>query len=691
MSSVTVEINGKETISKAAQDATASLKQMSDDSKGIFDNVVVTAGNVVEAVGRIASTVSSFFTEYAEQQKAIMTFNAAVNQSAQMSEGATERLREYAAAMALKTGADDDAVLSMIAFLSTSGRTEDQIRKVIAAAADMSTVTGSDLKTSVEQINKTFSGSARELGTFVDGMKELSAEELKSGAAVDLISQKYGGLADSMGGSASVALGNLKNTLDDTKAALGEALMPAVQPTLEWLVKFLNDPVIPAIQGFAPIVQVAFETVEKIITAFKPIVEPIFSWLGGIFDNVLIQNINTFLDQIKLVIDMLVAIINGDWSTAWTDAKNIVTNAIEIIQRSLKPVTDIAKKIWDGVKNVWSTAWESLKSAVKAPIEAILKFFDPIIDAVNKVINGIQTAIQFVSGEKRVGNYLVDKNNKLIGEYVVINGTEMLKRYASGTSGAEPGWAVVGEEGPELMLFNGGEQVISNDKLKSMPGYAAGTIDLIGGSTEIWNIIISLVTQFTDLIKPLDSIKAILDPLNTIFASMMEVLGPLINTILAPIVGALRTIGVFLGTILAPIFSAFSPIITALAAGFVWFYNNVMLPVGNAIITVGNWMYNAVANTVNTLLGWLGFHLNTIALSSGTLSEISLSELSNTGVTPYTGAGGTSGSTANYTKQRDINVYVTLNTAALVGNDGIDEFALIIGRSLKSAGVLGVT
>jgi hypothetical protein len=36
-------------------------------------------------------------------------------------------------------------------------------------------------------------------------------------------------------------------------------------------------------------------------------------------------------------------------------------------------------------------------------------------------------------------------------------------------------------------------------------------------------------------------------------------------------------------------------------------------------------------------------------------------------------------------------VYVTVNTDALVGSDGISEFALIIGRELKSAGVLGVT
>ena len=33
--------------------------------------------------------------------------------------------------------------------------------------------------------------------------------------------------------------------------------------------------------------------------------------------------------------------------------------------------------------------------------------------------------------------------------------------YATGTESAEPGWAMVGEDGPELMFFNGGEKVLN--------------------------------------------------------------------------------------------------------------------------------------------------------------------------------------------------------------------------------------
>lgn len=57
-----------------------------------------------------------------------------------------------------------------------------------------------------------------------------------------------------------------------------------------------------------------------------------------------------------------------------------------------------------------------------------------------------------------------------------------LKGYSKGTRGATPGWAWVGELGPELVRFGGGEEVLNHrDSLRfastmgSLPGYANGT------------------------------------------------------------------------------------------------------------------------------------------------------------------------------------------------------------------------
>ncbi len=649
MSNVTVEINGKETVSQAALQASGGIKKMSDDSQGFLKNVQVTAGDVVNAVSKIASTVGEFFTEYAEQQKAVMTFNAAISQSGQMTDGAADRLRSYAGAMAIKTGADDEAILSMTSFLATSGRTEDQIRKVIAAAADMSTVTGKDLKTSVEQINKTFSGSARELGTFVEGMKDLTAEELKSGAGVDLVAKNYAGLADKMGGSASVTLGNLKNTIDDTKAALGEALMPAVQPVLEAFVAFLNDPLIPLIKSFAPIVKEVFANVSKFITEMKPAVEPILKWFGEVWTLVIGPNIKSLGSILKETLNVISAIFNGDWKKAWDSAKKIVTDVIDIISRAFKPVTD----------------------------------------AVNAVIGGIEKALQSLGIlQKGVPSGPISPG----GQVGVSTG-----KYAEGTSGAAKGWALVGEEGPEVVYFHGGETVIPNHKIG---GYAAGTItggeDAGGGGSgsilgQLASAIMPVVDGLLKMVTPLASVQAILNPLQTIFSAMMDVLGPLINTVLQPIVGILRIVGMTLGAILAPVISALGPVIKLVSDAFIWLYNNAIRPVANGFIWVGNQIYNAIVwviNKIRSIFG--GEQLAYKSGDAGSLAAIKESDLVAAGGPAGGAAGASYGAGATYQKPRDITINVSVETAALVGEGGITEFAMILKREFQSLGVLNM-
>ncbi|MYX26055.1 peptidase M23 [Streptomyces sp. SID8381] len=55
-----------------------------------------------------------------------------------------------------------------------------------------------------------------------------------------------------------------------------------------------------------------------------------------------------------------------------------------------------------------------------------------------------------------------------------------VKGYATGTEGAAKGWAWVGEEGPELVNFKGGETVLNHQDsmlaaVKTLKGYASGT------------------------------------------------------------------------------------------------------------------------------------------------------------------------------------------------------------------------
>ena len=108
----------------------------------------------------------------------------------------------------------------------------------------------------------------------------------------------------------------------------------------------------------------------------------------------------------------------------------------------------------------------------------------------------------------------------------------------------------------------------------------------------------------------LESVQKVLNPISTILESMMQVVEPLINSVLQPIVKVLELLGKTLGLVLSPMLNILS-LVTAIAPSlkileavlkvvgkaFEWFNNNVIVPVGNAIIG----MVNAVIDLLNKI------------------------------------------------------------------------------------------
>jgi hypothetical protein len=839
MSSVTVEINGKETVSKAsqeakrgihevsteAQDASKSTENLSDKTsalKNMFGGFVVTAGDVVNALKSIASEVNAVVEAYAVQEKAETNLRTAIQLSKNVTMESYNGLVKYASQLQTLTGIGDETTISLEAMLIASGRNEAQVRKLIQVSADYAAATGKDFQSTVEEINKTFSGTTGRLGQVIPELKDLTKEELENGKQLDILTEKYGGFAKQLSGETSTALTAFKAAWGDVKEALGGVVAPVLVPLLQKITAYLEDTLIPKIKTTGDNLTKIFANVPGIASlAFKTVLEIIrdaFSWqtLGDIFSNLglylaesLAAAISTipqvFIKTLSLLTNPIVEFgkflgevvskaIQGKWkeipgpgdlfadilgqqvqtmadivgtagSAAVAQLNRSKFLAMDIVETIFsKPMSDfftqlkeqygidffaqpgapegtapegsgtsgstssgssLASDALSAIDQAWadrytrqaqawldahpvSQATAALSAADQAWADRYTRQAQAWLDAhpvsqASAALSAIdqawadrytrqaqawldahpvsQASAALSAIDQAWANRLTAQANAWIEEQkkatAAYKNAEFYNK--SGINAFAMRNGIVGhfadvtdEKGNKSTVLQGGTQLGN----------------LLAGFTSLTSIVGSVIGSFLGVIARLESVQAILNPVTTIFTAVIDVLGPLINTILAPLVGILRTIGTYLGTILSPLISALSPIIVALATAFVWFYNSVMLPVGNAIIQVGNWMYNAVAKTVNTLLGWLGVHLDTIALDSGTLSKIDISELSSTGATSYAGSS-TSGATASYTKPRDINVYVTLNTAALVGSDGISEFALILGRELKSAGVLG--
>jgi len=701
MSSVTVEINGRETVSQAALQASGSMKKMGEDSKGFLENLTITAGDVVGAIQKIASSVSEVLNLYAVQERAVINLNSAIELSDNVNKDAAEGLIQYASELQALTGIGDETTIAIQAMLIASGRSEEQTRSMIAAAADYSAATGKDFKTTIEDLNKSFSGTQGRMGQLIPELKDLTEEQLKGGAAIDIVGQKYAGYAERLSGSASVALASFNSSWNDMKESLGEAIMPAVLPILGALVDLINDPVIPVIKSFAPIVKEVFENVEKFITDLKPAVEPIMIWFANTWTTVIGPNIRLVGSILKETLSIVSGIITGDWKRVWDSFKQIVLDVVAVIKNA----------------------------------------FGPLIDAINLVVGGIDKAKQFLlSGAQG------QVNNAMSGSQFGFGGTGG-NRYARGTGSASPGVAIVGEEGPELVIMRGGETVIPNDRLTSaakslgIPGYAKGTSTDSGFgfdfASPLMELISSMTSGFGSLLGSLGSIKAVMDPLGTILGKVFDVIGPMIDQVIQPLMSAFDTIAVVIGEILTPIFKALTPIFViisnALMSLIMPILNQLSVPLAivaalfeiltpimkaNAIALeiltspikyIGDlfkWVAEVIRISVHNLseyinnpfnagrrniLGVSGFSSDAFTGLADRIADIwnGTSGVDSSPVSP--GSGGTTGGNATYQKPRDLTVNVQVYTSALVGNDGISEFSLIIGRELKAAGVLNMS
>ncbi|OOG61991.1 phage tail tape-measure protein [Sinorhizobium sp. A49] len=106
------------------------------------------------------------------------------------------------------------------------------------------------------------------------------------------------------------------------------------------------------------------------------------------------------------------------------------------------------------------SVWESFGDAALGVLDRIAdKLLTDVIDAVFEVGN---------AGKGVGGGGLLGLLGGLFGDgKTAVDPWAGLRGYASGTSSARPGVAWVGEKGPELVRFRGGEQVIPNHRVHS--------------------------------------------------------------------------------------------------------------------------------------------------------------------------------------------------------------------------------
>jgi hypothetical protein len=232
----------------------------------------------------------------------------------------------------------------------------------------------------------------------------------------------------------------------------------------------------------------------------------------------------------------------------------------------------------------------------------------------------------------------------------------------------------------------------------------------------------SLAGALGPIIQSFTSFNPVMEAMTIIINSAMSILKPVIDTVLQPLIGIFVILGTTLGQILVPVIKMLTPVIEALGKGFIWLYNNVIMPVGNFLWTSFTIMGNVIANfckvivyfATHPITEWgrpfgtgggvnagggpptvmggtgvgyvpedLGFLPTDVAgIGASPLSPIDMAALAAAGAGYQNSQGGGVGSNTTVQHPPDIYIYQTFE-GPIVGAGGSREFAQFVIDAIK--------
>ena len=176
----------------------------------------------VMAAKKYIETLKEANEAYKVQEKAEKALSKAAENNPYLNDEGVERLKDFAGEIQKVSNYGDEATIDIMAQLAATGRSEAEIMKIMAAAADYAAAKHISLESAVQNLNKSYGGLAGELGELFPEVKALTAEQLKNGEAVDIIAQKYKGLAQEAADSGTQA----KNAFGDFMESVGKMANP---------------------------------------------------------------------------------------------------------------------------------------------------------------------------------------------------------------------------------------------------------------------------------------------------------------------------------------------------------------------------------------------------------------------------------------------------------------------------------
>ena len=270
-------------------------------------------------------------------------------------------------------------------------------------------------------------------------------------------------------------------------------------------------------------------------------VEGIITWFTSLYDtlvghSIIPDLINSIIDWFKSLPGKVIAFVMDLVSRAiakFTELKNAVVNKVkELITNAVNTFKAIVSKIgsiidnlkssakakFDAIKSTLSTIVNNIKTTLqdkfKAAKDKVLEIFDTLKSKISdkfEAIKGfIQPVIDKFNGIKDAVSGVIDK----IAGIKFPSVPDWVPGFAGGVRNFAGGWAMVGEQGPELMYVPKGSDIYSNSQSKNMLNNATPSKMITSANNQesvnlYGDIVIDAksVEEFNDIVSLLKGVK----------------------------------------------------------------------------------------------------------------------------------------------------------------------------------------
>ena len=204
-----------------------------------FGAVGVAVGAAVGAIKKVNEVIKETTDLYKVQANAEKQLEVAAKNNPYLNGTSVVQLKAYASELQSISTVGDEQLLPLMAQLASAGRTQAEIQDIMAAALDVSASGMMSLDSAVSALNKTFSGTAGQLGNQITAVKNLTKEELQSGKAIEIVATQFKGMAKETA-EATGSSEQLKNAIGDYKELLGQTFETALAPMRRWFTEVIR-------------------------------------------------------------------------------------------------------------------------------------------------------------------------------------------------------------------------------------------------------------------------------------------------------------------------------------------------------------------------------------------------------------------------------------------------------------------